>query len=214
MNKSNLCKTYSKTSPVIESYPANLPLPNQHLTSEFQNHLNVVSARNVKNQTQKRDEIFSPGPAHTRHASQRYTDHSDYSRKSNMSTTSRISAVSNLIPFAKNRTRAYSTSGVSLEEDVSIQMSRTVLSELKEAIRPWDQEEFNEGGVVMKILSVIIAPPFLLCKWTCPVVRYNELNQCWNKIVAILQGACIPFLLYFMFKQYEAKPFGYEEGSG
>lgn len=73
---------------------------------------------------------------------------------------------------------------------------------------PWHIHEFQTGGKAFKVISVVIAPAYILCKWTCPAVHYNDLQRCWNKVLAVIQAVLIPFLFYVLLRQYEADPFG------
>jgi len=122
-----------------------------------------------------------------------------------ISNASIISHVSTLVPFAKNRSRVPSiVSGVTAD---TLRKSRTFSGEITAALSPWDPDDFSDGCLVVKILSIIIAPAYLFGKWTCPVVHYNRLEHCWSKPLAVLQAVFIPVLFYVLFKQYEAEDF-------
>ena len=75
------------------------------------------------------------------------------------------------------------------------------------AFTPFDPEEFYEGNIVDKTVAVVIAPVYLGLKFTCPVLHDN-FSISWNKPLAIIHAATIPWLWYVLLRQYEQPDFG------
>ena len=168
----------------------------------------VIGSKYFPNESTTNQNNQMNGPGGESEPPNRFSRFSRFSKRATKASTR-----STLVPFAKNRARAYTLQSMDLQS-VTSQTSNYYSSNLKAVFLPCDPHEFNEGGCFIKTLCVIISPPFLLYKWTCPVVEHNDLNRCWNKVLAVVQALATPFLFYVLLKQYEADPFGYEEGSG
>jgi len=96
---------------------------------------------------------------------------------------------------------------VSLNPPVEDEEEKEFKDYVKELLTPWDPEEFNEGGIIDKALSIFVSPIFFACKITCPVVGENE-KETWNRPLMVLQATAIPWAYYLLLKQYGAEPFG------
>ena len=68
-------------------------------------------------------------------------------------------------------------------------------------LTPWDPEEWEEGGIISKIIAVFMAPLFLLAKLTVPVVGEDE-KETWNRPLVYSQAVLYPWLWYILLQQY------------
>nr|AAT47858.1 sodium/calcium exchanger protein-like protein [Oikopleura dioica] len=113
--------------------------------------------------------------------------------------------------IAKNRIRALSNvsgqvGGTPRPTILSVQQSNEVIFKtrrdyLKEMLTPWDPEEWEEGGIISKILAVFMAPLYLIAKLTVPVVGEDE-KETWNRPLAYSQAVSYPWLWYILLQQY------------
>ncbi|CBY07759.1 unnamed protein product [Oikopleura dioica] len=121
--------------------------------------------------------------------------------------------------IAKNRIRALSNvsgqvGGTPRPTILSVQQSNEVIFKtrrdyLKEMLTPWDPEEWEEGGIISKILAVFMAPLYLIAKLTVPVVGEDE-KETWNRPLAYSQAVSYPWLWYILLQQYGEPNFGAE----
>ena len=81
-------------------------------------------------------------------------------------------------------------------------------SEAKSAFLPWDPTEFSSGSLTDKAVAILMSPLLFLLKVTCPVVDRENLDQSWNKPLALSQAAFLPWLWYVLLKQYNQPDFG------
>ena len=81
-------------------------------------------------------------------------------------------------------------------------------SEAKSAFLPWNPTEFSSGCLTDKAVAILMSPLLFLLKVTCPVVDRDNLQDSWNKPLAVSQAAFLPWLWYVLLKQYNEPPFG------
>ena len=68
-----------------------------------------------------------------------------------------------------NLTATQGRASIQLSKRSSITEEVTLTGELKAALLPWDPEEFADGAL-NKFFSILMAPLYLACKITVPIV--------------------------------------------
>ena len=86
---------------------------------------------------------------------------------------------------------------VQLSKRSSISEEVTFVGELKAALLPWDPEEFADGAM-NKFFSILMAPLYLACKITVPIVAedYSGVLTGWTHLCSsLLRSAPVSIIM-------------------
>lgn len=69
--------------------------------------------------------------------------------------------------------------------------------DIKKALKPFGIKDWNEAGIVGKIMLIIKVPITLMLKLTIPLVDEEAKNNNWNKFLIMINFLLAPTFIVF-----------------